>query len=112
MKFEVIDPPTSPREPAAPNRPLLLIGVLVAGLAAGAGGAFALGQMRGTFATTADLERAIGLPVLGAVTLALTHTAVTERQRQLKWFGGGIAGLALVLVGLLALEFFKRRLVA
>jgi hypothetical protein len=60
----------------------------------------------------ADLERAIGLPVLGAVTLALTHTAVTERQRQLKWFGGGIAGLALVLVGLLALEFFKRRLVA
>ncbi len=112
VKFEVIDPPTSPREPAAPNRPLLLIGVLVAGLAAGAGGAFALGQMRGTFATTADLERAIGLPVLGAVTLALTHTAVTERQRQLKWFGGGIAGLALVLVGLLALEFFKRRLVA
>jgi polysaccharide chain length determinant protein (PEP-CTERM system associated) len=66
VKFEVIDPPTSPREPSAPNRPLLLVGVLVAGLAAGAGGAFALGQMRGTFATTADLERAIGLPVLGA----------------------------------------------
>jgi polysaccharide chain length determinant protein (PEP-CTERM system associated) len=112
VKFEVIDPPTSPREPSAPNRPLLLIGVLVAGLGAGAGGAFALGQMRGTFATTADLERAIGLPVLGAVTLALTTTAVVEQRRQLKWFGGGVAGLALVLVGLLALEFMKRRLVA
>jgi polysaccharide chain length determinant protein (PEP-CTERM system associated) len=112
VKFEVIDPPTTPREPSAPNRPLLLIGVLMAGLGAGAGGAYALGKVRGTFATTGDLERAIGLPVLGAVTLALTQSALSERRRQLKWFGGGLAGLALVLVGLLALEFMKRRLVA
>ena len=112
VKFEVIDPPTTPREPSAPNRPLMLVGVLLAGLAAGAGGAFALGQVRGTFATTAELERAVGLPVLGAVTLAFTQSAVSERRRQLKWFGGGIAGLVLVLAGLLALEFLKRRLVA
>jgi hypothetical protein len=90
----------------------MLAGVLVAGLAAGCGVAFALGQLRGTFATTADLERAIGLPVLGAVTLALTQAAVAERRRQLKWFGGGVAGLVLVLAALLALEFMKRRLVA
>jgi polysaccharide chain length determinant protein (PEP-CTERM system associated) len=112
VKFEVIDPPTTPREPAAPNRPLLLAGVLVAGLAAGAGVAFGLGQVRGTFATTADLERAIGLPVLGAVTLALTQTALAEQRRQIKWFGGGVAGLVVVLLALLALEFMKRQLVA
>jgi polysaccharide chain length determinant protein (PEP-CTERM system associated) len=112
VKFEVIDPPTAPHEPSAPNRPLMLAGVLFAGLAAGCGVAFALGQLRGTFATTADLERAIGLPVLGAVTLALTQSALTERRRQLKWFAGGFAGLVLVLVALLALEFMKRRLVA
>jgi polysaccharide chain length determinant protein (PEP-CTERM system associated) len=112
VKFEVIDPPTAPHEPSAPNRPMMLAGVLVAGLAVGCGAAFALGHMRGTFATTADLERVIGLPVLGAVTLALTHTAATEQRRQLKWFGGGISGLVLVLVALLALEFMKRRLVA
>jgi polysaccharide chain length determinant protein (PEP-CTERM system associated) len=112
VKFEVIDPPTTPREPAAPNRPLLLAGVLVAGLAAGAGVAFGLGQIRGTFATTADLERAIGLPVLGAVTLALTQTALAEQRRQRKWFGGGLAGLVVVLLALLALEFVKRQLVA
>jgi len=112
VKFEVIDPPTAPHEPSAPNRPLMLAGVLVAGLAAGCGTAFALGQLRGTFATTADLERAIGLPVLGAVTLALTQTALAERRRQLKWFGSGVAGLVLVLAALLALEFMKRRLVA
>ena len=27
FQFEVIDPPTAPRNPAAPNRPLLLLGV-------------------------------------------------------------------------------------
>lgn len=112
VKFEVIDPPTTPREPSAPNRPLMLAGVLLAGLGVGFGVAFALGHLRGTFATTADLERALGLPVLGAVTLALTHAAVTEQKRQLKWFGGGLAGLVVVLLALLALEFMKRRLVA
>ena len=112
IKFEVIDPPTTPREPSAPNRPLLLLGVLIAGLGAGAGVAFGLGQLSGTFATTAQLERAIGLPVLGAVSLALTRAALAERRRQLKWFSGGTAGLVMVLMVLLALEFMKRRLVA
>ena len=108
----MIDPPTTPREPSAPNRPLLLAGVLLAGLATGFGVAFALGHLRGTFATTADLERTIGLPVLGAVTLALTHAAISEQRRQRKWFGGGLAGLVAVMLALLALEFMKRRLVA
>ncbi|WP_353229207.1 XrtA system polysaccharide chain length determinant [Novosphingobium sp.] len=112
IKFEVIDPPTTPHGPAAPNRPLLLAGVLLAGIGIGCGVAFALGHLRGSFATTADLERAIGLPVLGAVTLALTQAGVTEQRRQLKWFAGGLAGLVLVLLALLALEFMKRRLVA
>ena len=112
VKFEVIDPPTTPREPAAPNRPLMLAGVLIAGLGAGFGAAFALGRLRGTFATTAELERALGLPVLGAVTLALTHSALAERRRQIKLFCGGLAGLVVVLLALLALEFMKRRLVA
>ncbi len=60
VKFQVIDPPTTPRAPIAPNRPLLLLGVLIVGLGAGAGAAFALGQLRSTFATTAKLESAIG----------------------------------------------------
>jgi hypothetical protein len=90
----------------------MLAGVLLAGLGAGFGAAFALGHLRGTFATTADLERALGLPVLGAVTLALTTAAVAEQRRQLKWFGGGLAGLVVLLLALLALEFMKRQLVA
>jgi hypothetical protein len=36
----------------------------------------------------------------------------SQQWRQVKWFGGGVAGLVLVLAVLLALEFMKRRLVA
>ncbi|EGD58954.1 lipopolysaccharide biosynthesis [Novosphingobium nitrogenifigens DSM 19370] len=112
IKFEVIDPPTSPRGPSAPNRPLLLMAVLAVGIAAGCGVAYAVGYLRGSFGTTAQLERAVGLPVLGSVTLALTHAGRVQQWRQVKWFGGGVAGLVLVLAVLLALEFMKRRLVA
>lgn len=44
IKFQVIDPPTTPRSPVAPNRPLLLLGVLIVGLGAGVATAFAVGQ--------------------------------------------------------------------
>ncbi|KAK0360522.1 hypothetical protein LTR94_026978, partial [Friedmanniomyces endolithicus] len=37
VKFSVIDPPTVPRTPTAPNRPLLLLSVLVVGIGAGIG---------------------------------------------------------------------------
>lgn len=86
VKFEVIDPPTTPRAPVAPNRPLLLLAVLVVGLGAGIGAAFAIGQLRSTFATTARLERALGLPVLGAITHTLNDQARLLRKRRMKQF--------------------------
>ena len=49
VKFSVIDPPTAPRVPTAPNRPLLLTGVLLAGICGGIGAAFAMGQLQDHF---------------------------------------------------------------
>src|SRR3546814_18105468 len=65
IKFRVIDPPSNPRVPAAPNRPLLLLAVLVVGVGGGVGAAFAKGQLRTTYSTATRLERATGLPVIG-----------------------------------------------
>ena len=66
VRLEVVDPPSLPVQPIAPNRMLLFSGVLLAGLAAGLASAFALSRLDHSFYTLQDL-RALGLPVLGAV---------------------------------------------
>lgn len=106
-KFDLVDPPVVPQKPAAPNRPLLLIGVLFVGLGAGAGAAFALGQLRSSFATSQGLEKAMGLPVIGTVSLTLSEGARALRARRLKQFAGACAGLVGVLVILLGIEIIS-----
>ena len=112
VRFSIIDPPTVPRVPAAPNRLLLLTGVLVAGLAAGIGAAFALGQLRGTFATAPKLERATGLPVIGTIGEVVTRAQDQLRARRLKMFAGGAAGLGVAYVALLGVEILQRGMAA
>ena len=112
VKFQVIDPPTTPRAPIAPNRPILLGAVLVLGLGAGVAAAFAVGQLRSTFATTSKLERATGLPVLGAISHALTEAGREIRGRKLKYFYAGTAALGGIFVLLLVVEFIQRGMVA
>lgn len=112
VKFEVVDPPTTPRSPVAPNRPLLLFGVLVMGVCGGCAGAFVLSRVRSVFSTTAGLERATGLPVLGAISQNLTETARALRRKRLKYFYGASAALCGLFVVLLAAEFIQRGMVA
>jgi polysaccharide chain length determinant protein (PEP-CTERM system associated) len=111
VKFEVIDPPTSPRVPAAPNRPLLLFGVLLLGLGAGAGAGFGLTQLRGSFATSAQLERAFDLPVIGTVSHVSTEVTRSSAAKKAKLFiiaGAALAGLFVIL---LAAEFVQRGMI-
>jgi polysaccharide chain length determinant protein (PEP-CTERM system associated) len=112
VKFSVIDPPTTPRTPTAPNRMLLLTGVLIAGLGAGVGAAFALGQLRSTFATGARLEKAAGIPVIGSIGEVVTRVQSEQRRRKLKMFLGGTAALGAAYVLLLGVEILQRGLAA
>lgn len=112
ISFRVIDPPYLPRVPVAPNRPLLLALVLVAGIAAGIGAAFAKGQLRGTYATTDRLAKASGLPVLGAVSEVLTPANIVERRKRLMWFAGGGGALIGCFALLLLVEFVQRGMMA
>jgi hypothetical protein len=91
---------------------LLLIGVLFAGIAAGIGAAFIVGQLRSTFATTAKLEHALDLPVLGAVSQTMTDAAREIRAKRLKYFYGATATLGGLCVILLGVEFIQRGMVA
>ncbi|MGB3472740.1 MAG: XrtA system polysaccharide chain length determinant [Erythrobacter sp.] len=104
FKFDLIDPPVVPQKPAAPNRPILLLGVLIVGLGAGAAIAWALGQMRSTFMTAKKLERTLDLPVIGTVSKTVSDTAKALSRRRMKQFAGATAALVGVFVILLAIE--------
>lgn len=112
IQFEVVDPPTTPRSPAAPNRPLLLAGVLLLGLGAGAGVAFALSKLGSTFATAGQLERTFDLPVIGTISHSMNQAGRALRRRHLKYFAGATGALCLLFFVLLGLEFAQRGMLA
>lgn len=108
VMFRVIDPPSMSSVPASPNRPLLLIAVLIVGLAGGVGVAFGMGQVQTTYATAARLEKAAGLPVIGSITETLSPAQIVDRALRRRWFMGGVGALAGVCVLLIAVEFIQR----
>ncbi len=112
VKFSVIDPPTAPRAPIAPNRPLFLTGVLFVGLAGGVGAAFGLGQLGGSFATASRLEKITGMPVIGSIGQVITEAQASLRTKRLKLFAGGTGALVAAYVVLIGVEFVQRGSVA
>ena len=105
FRFDIIQQPGVPQGPAAPNRPLLLLGVLVAGIGAGVAAAYALGQLKSSFATPQKLERAFDLPVIGSISLTVSEAARAIEAKRLKQFAGACGGLGAMFVILLAIEF-------
>jgi polysaccharide chain length determinant protein (PEP-CTERM system associated) len=112
IKFEVVDPPSTPRVPSAPPRPLLLLAVLCIGIGAGCGAAYLQGRLRSTFATASKLEAALDLPVIGAISLAMTDAARAVQVRRRRLFLAASGGLGALFVVLLAAEFVQRGMVA
>lgn len=108
VRFDLITPPSSPRTPIAPKRPLLLAAVLFAGIAGGIGGAFALGQLSASYPTAAKLEAASGLPVIGSISQMLTQAQRDERKRKLRMYLGSAGALVGVFLVLLIIEFIQR----
>ncbi|HVB67133.1 MAG TPA: XrtA system polysaccharide chain length determinant [Acetobacteraceae bacterium] len=72
VQIQIIEPPVVPRLPVAPNRLLLVTGVLMAGLGAAVGLPILLAQLDRSFAEVDDL-RILGLPVLGGISLLGTR---------------------------------------
>jgi polysaccharide biosynthesis transport protein len=112
VKFRVIDPPSSPRKPTAPDRPLLLTAVLILGLLSGTGAAFAKSQLQTSYVNAPRLEKASGLRVIGSVGEMLTTVQKSDRARKMKFFFAGSGALAAVFVLLLLVEMIQRGTVA
>lgn len=76
VRFEIVQPPAADFAPVWPRRTMLLAGILVAALAAGAGLAYGLHQLHPVVVSANGLAQLTGSKVLGVVS-----TAFPERTR-------------------------------
>ncbi len=112
INVRIIDPPSRPSVPIAPNRPLLLTLILIVACGIGAGTAFAKGQLQATFTTQTRLEQVTGLPVLGSIGEVVTAERRAFIQQRMKWFAGAGGALAGCYAVLMLVEFWQRSTVA
>ncbi len=106
VKMVIIDPPQVPQRPVAPARIVLSIGVLLAGLAAGVGVIGGMMTLDQSFHNVIDL-RAMGRPVIGAISLAALPPTIAMRLRHAAVFGSAI-GLLVVVLGGVLLHYTQR----
>ena len=106
VKMVIIDPPQVPQSPVAPARVMLSIGVLLAGLASGVGVVGAMLTLDQSFHNIIDL-RAMGRPVIGAISLAALPPTIAMRLRHAAVFGSAI-GLLVVVLGGVLLHYTQR----
>nr|WP_294523663.1 XrtA system polysaccharide chain length determinant [uncultured Rhodopila sp.] len=99
VKLQVIDPPEIPRLPVAPNRLMLVSVVLLGGLLAGVGVTVLIGQLDRSFSTVDEL-RALGLPVLGGISI-LGLVPLRLRMMSALRFGAAVAVLVGIYGGLM-----------
>lgn len=102
VRFEVVDPPTVNPDPVFPNRPRLILAVLLGGLAAGLGAAYLLHQLRPVFSDTRQLMELTQLPVLGSVSMTWPERHRARARRAVWAYAvGTVLLVALAIVTLL-----------
>ena len=99
VQFNILEPPFANANPVSPNRPMLLITVLIFALGAGGAVAFGLNELKPVFFNRRTLARVAGLPVLGSVTMIMSpEDAAARHHRTLAWTGANLALLVLGVV--------------
>jgi hypothetical protein len=86
VKFKVIEPARLPLSPFSPNLWLIFCGSLVAGAAAGIGMAFGAEFLDESFQSAEELQAAVELPVVGAISTIVTTADIEARnERRRSW---------------------------
>lgn len=93
VRFEVVQPPAAPFGPVWPRRKLLLAGILIGALAAGAALAYGLNYLFPVVSSAEALSRAVGVQVLGQVTDAFPARERLAFRRDLLRISTATAGL-------------------
>lgn len=95
LKLRVIEAPVKSLEPASPKLGILITGVFVAALAAGAGLAFVMMRINPVFSRVRQLAAIAKYPVIGFIDRLQDPVAARARRRQ---YVAVCVGLALLLV--------------
>jgi polysaccharide chain length determinant protein (PEP-CTERM system associated) len=107
--FRVIEPPSLPRQPSAPNRQLLVSLVGLAALGSGIAITFLIAQIRPTIIDGRTLRNVTGLPVLGSVSLIPDRGVVRARRLGLVMFSSLVVMLGVSIgAAALAIQIFQR----
>ena len=83
-RLTLIDPPVTPDTPSSPNRPLLIVGGIVGGLAVGIGLALLLELIHRPIRSVAALTRLVGVPPLAVVPVLSKAKPRRRRDRRKK----------------------------
>jgi uncharacterized protein involved in exopolysaccharide biosynthesis len=103
-QFYVVDPATFPNKPIRPNRNFIMLMGLFAGLATGAGLAFAWEVLDSSFKGSDELNGYVNLPVLATIPRLTTRGSILEQRRAQVWLLLSSAGT--LAVGLILIRFF------
>jgi polysaccharide chain length determinant protein (PEP-CTERM system associated) len=112
FKFRVVDPPRVPLQPSAPNRPLLMTGVLLGGIVAGTSLALLLFLLRPTFESARTVMEVLGRPVLGGVSMIQNREWSKKHRQALVAFSLAGIGLLELYVGVLSVGGLGNNLAA
>jgi polysaccharide chain length determinant protein (PEP-CTERM system associated) len=110
VRFQVVDPPSGSSRPVSPDRPRLILVVLLGGLVAGLGVAYLLHQLRPVFTSARQLTDYTQLPVLGVVSMTWLERHKARERRALWVYSGATALLVLLGLFMLLTESFTSRL--
>ncbi len=97
VEYQVFEWPAQALEPSDPPRLLLILGVCLAAIGAGAGAALGLSLLDKSYTQASELQAAFGLPVLGAISETPSDEIFATRKRdrmRLAMAGAGFVAIA------------------
>jgi uncharacterized protein involved in exopolysaccharide biosynthesis len=108
-KYTILDPPRVPYEPFQPNKPLVAMIGLIAGLLLGAGLVVMVEVLDKSFMDVQDAKAYFGIPLLGAISKISTAETIHEEQVRQRWylFLTMVSGAAVVVLTLILKTFIK-----
>lgn len=96
VEYQVFEWPSESLAPNDPPRLLLIVGVCIAALGAGAGAAFALTLLDKSYTQASELQAAFGLPVLGAISETPSESIFAGRRKDRMRLAMACAGFAAI----------------